>query len=394
MDSTVHRFTYPDGTTQRVQLVRLTNWDSLEFLNLKGTPEALDCFERIYRKHLVPACPWIFGRLRLFREAASGDCREVRGKLPFRKNIPVGDNCGFLSEETGDFLVNSSFFIMDPFDCATGHDRIGTPLGLMVKDGKIENPPLYGREALLVDRDGKVEIRSLGPENLTIEIGGREYSPGDNCRVFQRPRYPFTPPGKGLRAVIIGCRVAAVGRGILPVPASGFVLEVPRDSGLKAGDPVAFRGLENCVFGIQVGNSVMRNGVPTDRFLSRFYNIRALQPVPFPPSLYPMDFEKGRAARMVLGADRAGKPMVLWAEGAPKTGYVPGRDSRGASLSELARLCADLGFYNAVNLDGGGSAQILVEGRRELRISDRDQQGREVERPIPAALRVKFCLQK
>jgi hypothetical protein len=194
--------------------------------------------------------------------------------------------------------------------------------------------------------------------------------------------------------VIIGCRVAAVGRGILPVPASGFVLEVSGNAAVNPGDPVVFRGLESCAFGIQVGNSVIRNGVPTDRFLSRFYNIRALQPVPFPPSLYPMDFEKGRAARMVLGADRAGKPMVLWAEGAPKTGYVPGRDSRGASLSELARLCADLGFYNAVNLDGGGSAQMLVEGRRELRISDRDEQGREVERPIPVALRVKFCLQK
>jgi len=262
-------------------------------------------------------------------------------------------------------------------------------LGLMVKDGKVENPPLYGREALLVDREGKVTIRPLGPENLTMEIRGREYRQGENCRVFQRPRYPFTPPGTGLRAVIVGCRVVSVGRRILPVPASGFVLEVSKDADLKTGDPVMFRGLEGCVFGIQVGNSVIREGVPTDRFLSRFYNIRALQPVPFPPSLYPMRFERDRAARMVLGADRAGNPMVLWAEGAPKTGYVSGRDSRGVSLSELARLCGVLDFYNAVNLDGGDSAQLLLGGRRELLISDRDEQGREVERPIPAALRIK-----
>jgi len=138
-----------------------------------------------------------------------------------------------------------------------------------------------------------------------------------------------------------------------------------------------------------VGNSILRNGLPTEGFLSRFYNIRHLEPVPYPPSLYPMDFHNGRAARMALGADEQGRPMALWAEGAPKTGFEPGKHSRGAALADMPRYCRAVGMVNAVNLDGGGSAQMLLKGLRPLNLSDRTPDGAsEAERPIPLALTV------
>ena len=111
--------------------------------------------------------------------------------------------------------------------------------------------------------------------------------------------------------------------------------------------------------------------------------------VPFPPSLYPMNFEKARAARIALGADPEGKPMLLWAEGAAKIGHVPGKGSCGASLSDMARICRELGMFNAVNLDGGGSAQMLLKNSRSLKISDRETDGTETERPVPMGLTVK-----
>ena len=150
-----------------------------------------------------------------------------------------------------------------------------------------------------------------------------------------------------------------------------------------------YRGMEDVSFGIQVGNSILRDGVKTDRFRSRFYNIRHLEPVPFPPSLYPMDFNKARAARIALGADKNGRPLLLWAEGAGKNRYVPGEDSCGASLKEMADLCAEAGMVNAVNLDGGGSAQILLQNQRWLKISDRKaEDNSEAERPVPLALTI------
>ncbi|MCF0136544.1 MAG: phosphodiester glycosidase family protein, partial [Lachnospiraceae bacterium] len=78
---------------------------------------------------------------------------------------------------------------------------------------------------------------------------------------------------------------------------------------------------------------------------------------------------------------------ILWAEGAGKLSYTPGQDSCGASLQEMIRLCAESGMHNAVNMDGGGSAQILLESKRALKISDRKtEDNSEAERGVPIGL--------
>ena len=285
--------------------------------------------------------------------------------------------------------VNASFFIMDRFDCATVYDQVGTPLGLRVKDGVILDPPLYEREALLVKKDGSVTVEPLSIRALKIKIGDRVFTPGVDADVFTRPARAKAPGGKQL--VIVGRRVAQVlPKGHGAVPASGFVLRPHGDFTAKAGDEVTYEGLEDVTFGIQVGNSILRKGQKTEHFISKFYNIRGFEPVPYPPSLYPLDFRNARAARIALGADAEGRPMVLWAEGAGKIGYVPGEGSRGASLSDMAELCAEMGMGDAVTLDGGGSAQILVRNERSLMISDRNApDASEAERPVPMALIVR-----
>ena len=79
--------------------------------------------------------------------------------------------------------------------------------------------------------------------------------------------------------------------------------------------------------------------------------------------------------------------MIVWAEGAGKLKYVPGDDSTGASLTEMADICEAFGMVNGVNLDGGGSSQININGVRELRISDRVPEGNaEKEREIGMGL--------
>jgi hypothetical protein len=443
MESRIKTYTYPNGEIQRVQVLRWNDWSQLDFLSMTPSETALDCFSAIYRNYLVPAAPFLFGTMILFRlppdletdfpyttrrsgtvadplTAAAAALREgvkiragkpvfrdertrsfwqaleardcirlVSGMLPITTVIPLNDFPGTLTETAPDALmkVNASFFIMDRFDCATVYDQVGTPFGLCVRNGVVTHPPLYHREALLINQDGSVCIRPMDVSMLDIEIDGNIYTPGKNAAIYTRPRHPRTPRGKRTALVIIGNRVAAVCRGSVRVPASGFVLCPEGDCSVEPGTPVFYRGLEDIQFGIQVGNSILRNGQKTTRFLSRFYNIRHLEPVPYPPSLYPMNFSRARAARIALGADATGKPMLLWAEGAAKFGYVPGNGSCGASLREMADICADVGMYNAVNLDGGGSAQILLNNRRSLMISDRNASDHtEAERPVPLAL--------
>ena len=449
MTSEVKVYTYPNGEIQRVQILRLEDWAQLGFLYPNYNDAALDCFYDIYQNYHVPACPWIFDNMvmfhipedlqvdvlyetkkygtvsdkltavsialqegvkikggnpvfadanveKLWRALEERDCiRIAKGKLPTTTVIPISHYPGFLTENETDAImkVNANFFIMDKFDCATVFDHIGIPLGLCIKNGVIENPPLFHREALLVKKDGSVSVKQLDVRNLEIEIGGKRYFHGKNASIYSRPERAKTPKDERLKLVIVGGRVVAVKkRGSIPIPASGFVLCVDGldDCKIAAGEKVIYHGLEDVVFGIQVGNSIIKDGIRTEGFISRFYNIYHLEPIPFPPSLYPMNFDKARAARIALGADADGKPVLFWAEGAGKLGYTPGEDSTGASLKEMAEIASDLGLFNAVNLDGGGSAQILVDNKRSLKISDRNKSDNsEAERLVPMGLVVR-----
>lgn len=445
MQSEIKTFTYPNGEIQRVQVAYPENWERIFFLKLSYENPAFEGFCNVYRNFMVPANPWIFGNLVLFRlpdgvgEDISRDtqygkvsepltaaaallqrgvkmigtkplflnrqakilwrqleeknCLQVvRGRLPVTTIIPVGPLPGYLSHVQKDaaMKVNGSFFVMDRFDCATVFDHIGTPVGLCVKDGVVSNPPLFGREALIVRTGGSITVETPHLKNLDIEIGGVRYRHGVNARVYSRPERAATPLCRDKKVTVVGDRVVAVSDRLrAQIPGSGFVLVVDQNAQIRSGDRVIYRGMEDVRFGMQVGNSILKDGEKTKSFLSRFYNIYALDRVPFPPCLYPLDFEKARAARIALGADREGRPMLLWAEGAGKLKYIPGVDSCGASLSEMAEICETVGMYNAVNLDGGGSAQILLNNRRSLRISDRKpEDDSDAERAVPLALMV------
>ena len=445
MNSEIVTYSYPDGEIQRIQVVRPECWADLEFLRPNPSAGVFDGFCRIYEHHLIPAAPWVFGNIVMFRLPegmevpfsfesgrfgavaepltaaaialrrgvrvlgkkiwfrdgktqnfwkeleARNSVRIVRGKLPITTVIPVGREAGLLTETQPDaaMKVNGNFFVMDPFDCATPYDHIGIPFGLLVKNGMVEQPPLFSREALMVHRDGSVRVEAPDVKDLQIRIGKEVFVHGENARLYSRPSHPIIAAKKAI--VVIGRRVVAVhSGGIVPVPGAGFVIFPMGATAVKPGDQVTYEGMEDVTFGIQVGNSILRNGVKTESFISRFYNIRALEPVPFPPCLYPMDFRNARAARIAIGADAAGKPMILWAEGAAKLGHKPGVDSRGATLPDMAQICAEVGMVNAVNLDGGGSAQLLLKNVRSLMISDRCAEDfAEAERAVPMGLMVK-----
>lgn len=420
---------YDDGELQRTQLVRFDDWSALRFLR-PGGAGALAETAHIYRRFLIPAAPWLFGQLLLFRLPEGGEdallaatetlrrglrlrggdptfrdgrtralweelsragCVElVRGRLPFLRVLPIRGGAGLLSAcaPAAKLKVNASFFIFDPFDCATRYDTIGTPFGLAVQDGEILSPPLFGREALLVYRDRRVRVETPTLEGLSVRIGAKSLRPGRDGTLFQRPAQRRTPRGRGWDHVIVGRRlVDVVEGGGVEVPASGFVLRLAEKRG-EPGDAVAYGGMEDVLFAVQAGNSLVRGGVETPGFVSTFWNVRQLWKTPYPPSLYPLDYEKARAARIALGADAEGRPMLLWAEGAAKIGHRPGEDSCGASLSEFAAICREAGMVEGVNLDGGGSAQILLDGKRALRISDRADDGAEQERAVPLGLMV------
>ena len=437
-------FSYPDGSIQRVQAVELPGFDALSFFKPDPAPESFGKVVRLYRSYAVPRAPFLFDRMVLFRlpeeaavpfpkntktagslvspllTAAEGLRQSVRffagkpffkneeakrfweylkdrgcleivsGLLPGTSFLPVANRAGYLSgsRPNASLKANLSFFTMDKFDVCSPYDAIGTPVGLRVRNGLVESPPLFSREALLVGSDGCVRIGVPELTDLTVTGDGETYRHNENAFFYERPRCSRTPKTDGTDIVIVENSVIAVHPGgRTAVPGAGFVLSVKK-TGLKPGDTILYEGMEDIRFGVQVGNSAVINGEPAKAFTSPFYNIKAPFSPAFPPSLYPLDFENARAPRMALGVNEKGLPLIVWAEGPGKLGYTKGSDSRGASLAEMGVLCRDMGMVNGVNLDGGGSAQVLINGKRSLLISDRAPDNSELERAVPVGLSV------
>ena len=85
-----------------------------------------------------------------------------------------------------------------------------------------------------------------------------------------------------------------------------------------------------------------------------------------------------RHPRTAMGYTADGRLIILAVEG-----RNPGR-AEGVTLTELADLLVQLGCIEALNLDGGGSSCLLVNGIPTIRVSDKEGQ-----RPVPGVFLIR-----
>lgn len=81
--------------------------------------------------------------------------------------------------------------------------------------------------------------------------------------------------------------------------------------------------------------------------------------------------------RTAMGYTQDGKLIILMIEGRNK-------NTSGATLTQEAQIFKDLGCWEALNLDGGGSSCMLVNGKETIKVSDAAGQ-----RPVPAVFIIK-----
>lgn len=81
--------------------------------------------------------------------------------------------------------------------------------------------------------------------------------------------------------------------------------------------------------------------------------------------------------RTAMGYTKDNKLIILVIQGRSESGH-------GASLTQEAQILKDLGCFEALNLDGGGSSCLLVNGKQTIRPSDK-----EGERAVPAVFIIK-----
>lgn len=82
--------------------------------------------------------------------------------------------------------------------------------------------------------------------------------------------------------------------------------------------------------------------------------------------------------RTLIGYTKDHKLIIMVIQG-----RAPGI-AEGATLTQSAKLMADLGCVEALNLDGGGSSCMLINGKHTIFPSDRG-----LERPVPAVFLIK-----
>jgi exopolysaccharide biosynthesis protein len=81
--------------------------------------------------------------------------------------------------------------------------------------------------------------------------------------------------------------------------------------------------------------------------------------------------------RTAIGYTKDNKLIILVIQGRSES-------SGGASLIQEAQILKDLGCWEAMNLDGGGSSCMIVNGKETIKPSDK-----EGERPVPAVFIIK-----
>jgi hypothetical protein len=339
-------------------------------------------------RELVEAAPWRKVSPGLFHRRIVGDgpqgpvhinaLRFDRARFTFqtrdllsagRAHEPFGDvatDLGAIAAISGGFFLYSEHDIEAP--CARFD-----PVGLLLSEGSVVWPPIFHRGAFVQDAKGHCFIREVGfagttiqgPVNLLVAALNprirRLDGPTAFTRVWDRE---IQHPGPAL--TFYGRKVTrAAARGPHPVPLNGFVLclpERPEWQGLldlfPVGTEVTYRlpdhgGKPTLQEGLAGGPVLVRDG-------HRVLDLDREDFIPgVPPATFSGDetFDRNLLPRLAVG--RTEKHEVVFAA-------VDGRNfgqALGLTLKDTAKLMVRLGCKDAVNLDGGSSKRMALQGK-------------------------------
>jgi len=262
--------------------------------------------------------------------------------------------------------VNGDFFSL------AGGSLEGVPLGLHVEAGELVTFPDPSRSAFYLLSDGTAHIDCLRANvwlrvgGKMIQIGAMNRPPGHAELVLLTPRFgeqTKADPGStqislvGLTGPLrpnaeVSARVASVAAGASQrIPLEGAVLTARGVAAyalrnVKVGDEVSFNLI------VEPEKGQMSEAVSGGPRLVRGGAIS----VEYERERFSEQFASRRHPRTGVGI-RNGTVVMVTVDGR-QPGY-----SEGMTLYEFAQLFLELGCTDAMNLDGGGSATMVVRGQ-------------------------------
>ncbi|SDD82395.1 phosphodiester glycosidase family protein [Sporomusa acidovorans] len=245
--------------------------------------------------------------------------------------------------------VNGSYFGLD-----------GTIIGLLKMDGEIISTPELPRTALGIMPDGKLFIDQVQyegkvelPDGRTVPINAVNRERGENELILYNGAYaPSTGSNNyGTEYVAVNGNITAIRASNSPIPSDGVVLSAHGAAAnllscLKVGDIVKIQqtlGTEwdKTEHVLGAGPMLVKDG-------SVFLSTKVEQ--------FGSDVAGGRAPRTAIGLKADGHILIVVVDGRQD-------NSIGMSLLELALFMQELGARDAMNLDGGGSSEMVVKGK-------------------------------
>lgn len=261
-------------------------------------------------------------------------------------------------EVNGTVAVNGGYFSAN-----------GMPMGLLVIDNEIVSYPLHDRTALWVGQN-EAQVGNFIARGY-CSIRGEKYP----ITSVNQPRMPdqlilFTPRygdrtqtyGKGLEIVVRRGIVTEQRYANSLIPNDGFVISTRGELGKKIA-PIATPGtpidIVMQLFPIQPGTQgVLRHAIGGGPQLLRSGQLYVTKH----EEHFKKDIAEGHAARTAAAVTEHGDLLFVVVDGKRRKGS--GKVSNGgASLEELAQLLKDLGGWDALNLDGGGSSTLVIQNK-------------------------------
>lgn len=282
-----------------------------------------------------------------------------------------------MAKRTGAAIaINGGFF-------ENGKDEDGINSGTMVLDGKILGLRFVLQTCLIQDENG-LSIEQFNPSiqfPLTIDKVNKPCLKNDSILYSHFWGKTTLTPLQNRKEIIFeeNGTIATVMNGNNPIPTNGFVLSLPMDTDLPNPPPLTF--LPNSIFSRKKLSMIMgipmlvddSKAKPLDGASNFYLSAHARTAIGIKPNKEivlvvaqhskPKDFKDITLgeANDIIRKNNLENPTIKEL-GVLIHKEMASSKTTGLTLKELADLMVELGCEKAVNLDGGSSSTLFIEG--------------------------------
>ncbi|OGB87534.1 4-hydroxy-3-methylbut-2-enyl diphosphate reductase [candidate division WOR-1 bacterium RIFCSPLOWO2_02_FULL_46_20] len=255
--------------------------------------------------------------------------------------------------------INGTYFAPD-----------GQPLGSLMIDQELVSFPIYDRTAFFLDQENQPYIDNISitssfklASGIRYTISGINQSRGSSDSIMYTPVWGETTKTntQGLEIVVKKEKIVGINVSNSIIPDDGYVLSI--------NGP----GVETLAENVKVGDNINTSirVIPYSTSPQSIINLISGGPrlikkgrvyISKYQEQFKSDIAKGRAARTALGITKNRDLLLITVDGLPKKNKNT-KENIGVTLEELSNLLLSLGAVEAMNLDGGSSATMVVNGR-------------------------------